>query len=343
MMDKVDERMLKELDNNPVIPVSRLAKSLRVSQQVADYRIKRLVNVGVISKFGTIINLKALRLEHYRLFFTFNAKKQFSDENIFDFLRSCTGVYWAACTGGKYDLHIALFVVDFSDHDRFIDEFNKQFPGLIKDFKSCYGLEHRVFRHKYLGNESKPIVYTCSDKAVDVDKLDLRILYHIQDNARFSSVELGRALNVSYKTVLNRVSSLVRSGVILGYRLFFSSVEEKPFIVLFSFRDYSRDAEKKLINFVEQHKNVTQVVRLFGLYSLFLHVRCSSFEDAQKFIVLLRDNFSIIDDCEIVPVFRDISINLLPIPYKSLSLPSLIKKERNIFYVPKTGRYINLT
>jgi DNA-binding Lrp family transcriptional regulator len=67
-MDKIDWKILAELDKNLRIYTSKLARKCRVSQQVADYRIRRLLENGLITKFGTIVNLKALGQEHYRVF-----------------------------------------------------------------------------------------------------------------------------------------------------------------------------------------------------------------------------------------------------------------------------------
>src|SRR3989338_4458162 len=158
-MDKIDEKILSELDKNPRIPITQLAKKARVSQQVADYRIKKLIEKGIITKFGTIINLKSLRQEHYRIFFTFNSKKEHDYNKVFAYLKEEKGIYWSARIGGKYDLLVVLFVKDFEEFDRFIDNFNSSFPGLIKDYKSCYSVEYEIYRNKYLSREKSYVGY----------------------------------------------------------------------------------------------------------------------------------------------------------------------------------------
>ena len=42
-MDKIDIKLLAELDQDPKIPTNKLAKRLKISQQVASYRLKRLL------------------------------------------------------------------------------------------------------------------------------------------------------------------------------------------------------------------------------------------------------------------------------------------------------------
>src|SRR3989344_9680012 len=105
-LDKIDQKIVKELDENPLMRISLLAKKVRISQQVADYRIKRMIHENIIMKFGTIINLKTLKQEHYRLFFNFNRSEKYTTEEILKYLKNKDGVYWTARIGGKYDLHI---------------------------------------------------------------------------------------------------------------------------------------------------------------------------------------------------------------------------------------------
>lgn len=312
-MDKIDQKIFKELDINSKISLSRLARKLKISQQVAAYRLKRMLDQKLITKLATIINLKALGLEHYRIFFTFNAKKEYSNKKLFDYLKSKKGIYWAARIGGKYDLHLVLFVRDFEEFDKFVDDFNKAFPGLIKDYKSSYVVDHRIYRHKYSSGDYSAIEYGYDDKLRNIDKLDYYILSKLKDNCRLSALELSKEKKVSYKTIINRIKRLEKDRVILGYRAYLKAVKEKPFIVLFSFKNYSRKTERSLIAYLARKNNVTQTLRMFGVWALYLHVRIEDNEKLQNLIIDLRDRFDIIDDYEIIPVFEDISINLLPV------------------------------
>ncbi len=313
-MDQTDTKILKVLDKDPTISTSRVAKQCRVSQQVAHYRITNLVDRSIITKFGTIINLSSLGQEHYRIFFTFLPKAPI--EKIFDFLRQKQGVYWAARIGGKYDLLIVLFVYSFEQFDLFLDELHHAFRGAMKEYKACYCTQHTFYHHKYLSGKSESISYGVKDKRINIDPTDFSILLQLKDNCRKSSLEMSRPLHVSYKTIINRVKRMKTERIILGSRLFLKSEEKKPFIILFSFRNYSKDEEKKLLGYLAELESVTQVVRMFGLWNLFVHVRLDSDEQLQNLVADIRNQFDIIETFELIPVFSDIAINLLP--FKSL-------------------------
>ncbi|MBT7902972.1 Lrp/AsnC family transcriptional regulator [Candidatus Woesearchaeota archaeon] len=310
-MDKINQKIIQELDKNPKVPLTKLSKKLRISQQVADYRIKRMIESGQIKKFGTIINLNSLKQEHYRIFFTFSNK--YSNKEIFSYLKKQKGIYWTARVGGRYDLLIVLFVFNFQIHDSFIDALNTKFPGLIKEYSSNYGTDYFLYKHKYFNKDDVIIHYSCNDQRIDVDKLDLEIIKEIKDNCRMSSVELGKKYAVSYKTILNRIKSLEQKKIILGYRLFLESPKLKSFTVLFSFQNYSRSEEKSLINYIAQIPTITQAIKLYGQWGLNLQIKANNNEELQNILIDLKNKFSILNSHEIIPIFEDIEINLCPI------------------------------
>ncbi|MCH8022562.1 MAG: winged helix-turn-helix transcriptional regulator [Thaumarchaeota archaeon] len=51
-LDKLDRKILFELDLNSRIPTTKLAKKLKVSREVVDYRIKRLTDNKYIRTFA---------------------------------------------------------------------------------------------------------------------------------------------------------------------------------------------------------------------------------------------------------------------------------------------------
>ena len=168
-----------------------------------------------ITKFGTIINLKSLGLEHYKIFFTFNNNK-YSDTEIFNYLKNQKGIYWASRVGGRYDLHTTIFVKDFQELDRFIDKFNQEFPNLIKDYKSCYVLELSIYNHKYLSDIPKIIKYGYNDKIKTIDNLDNHILNKIKC-LRKHLVVLTYVMN--YKIENNRpLNGVTRAICYSGFR-----------------------------------------------------------------------------------------------------------------------------
>ena len=53
-------------------------------------------------------------------------------------------------------------------------------------------------------------------------------------------------------------------------------------MLLLSFQDYSKDQERKLLSHIEGHKNITQSLRMFGIWNLLVHVRAKNIEQNVK-------------------------------------------------------------
>ena len=56
-----------------------------------------------------------------------------------------------------------------------------------------------------------------SDGAIDLDRIDLRLLEVLQSDGRISNLKLAEAVSLSPTAVLARVQRLVRDGYIQGY------------------------------------------------------------------------------------------------------------------------------
>ena len=317
-MNIKDNKILKELDLDQNISTSKLAKKVRLSQQVVDYRLKKLIEDKVIKNFGTIINLSKLGYKQYRLLLQIGKASEEAKHEIINYLKNHEKVYWAVIVGGKWDLFSVVWVKDYADLETFLDELFKKFTSL-KDFEAMYSLSHEFHKHKYLHEnkilETINLDFSHNIKLIELDKLDILILNQMKLNSRLSSLEISKKANTSYKTVQNRVKNLEKEKVITGYRLFLKSEEYnyKPYLLLISFQSYGLDIEKKIWAYARNHQLITQATKLFGRWSLLFHVRTKDERQLQNLIIELRTSYPIIGAYEIIPVFEDILINHFPI------------------------------
>lgn len=62
-LDKIDWRILEELQNDGRIPLATLGKRIGLSQPAVSERVKRLESVGVIEGYSARVNYQAVGLE----------------------------------------------------------------------------------------------------------------------------------------------------------------------------------------------------------------------------------------------------------------------------------------
>jgi Lrp/AsnC family transcriptional regulator, leucine-responsive regulatory protein len=306
-MDVKDTKLLAALDDDPRMSEKKLAKRIGVSQQVVSYRLKSLQRLQL--RCGAIINHSLLGYHRYHLLL--RAERLLKDADIVAALRKKPNVYWLARTGGKWDFSLVLYVKDYAELEAFIDMLFSQFA--LQDYDALYIPEHRFFSHGYLGNSRHAFILGPGEH-VSVDALDERILQLIAGNCRTPMLQIAQATKVNYKTVQQRIRRMEEQTLIAGYRLFLNSreIRQQPYLVLLHHKSSGRADEQRILRFAQEHTSVTQASKAFGAYSFLLHMRVSSAEALQSTLIQMRHLFPSLGDCEIVPIFEDYAINLLP-------------------------------
>ena len=311
-MDKIDQKLIQELDKNPRATLTKLSKKLRTSQQVVDYRIKRLKE-KTITQFGTVLNLRALDKKPYRVFFTFNSNINYSDEKILDYFKSKEGIYSAARIGGKYDFQILVLSDSFNEYEKFINDIHDKFPGIIRGYDSCYAIDHCIYKYKFMSKDYSEMKYGSNEKMIQIDETDRLILSEIKNNCRYSSVTLGNKIGITYKTVLNRIKNLEKNKIILGYRVKCKFPDKMLFLVLFTYKNYSQQKEKEVLRYIKENDQITSSSRLFGKWNLLLYAYVDDNKQLQKTLMEIRDKFEVLNNFEILPVFERIPVNFYPL------------------------------
>ncbi len=313
-LDAKDLKILQELDLNPRISESKLAKKIRTSQQVVSYRIKKLKEEKIISQFGTIVNIMRLGYKQYQVLLELGNVKDKEKEELMNYLQNNHRIFWVALVGGKWDLFLILHVRDYDEFDRLMDTLFDKFKKTIKDYEALFVIRHELYNHKFLHDNNSNVnliklKHKTYDERIILDEIDMEILDIFRSNCRLSSLEIANKCEVSYKTVQNRIKNLEKNSVIAGYRTFMpSKIGYHAFLVLISFQSYGRNEEKRLINYSRHDKFITQIWKTFGRWSIMLHVRSKNNEELQNFIKTIKNEFPIIGSYEIIPIFKAVSL-----------------------------------
>src|SRR3989344_3894850 len=99
-----DKRILSVLDKDPNLSLSTLAKKVRVSRQVAEYRLSKLLSQNSIYAFYTIIDLGKLGYSSFRVHMRV---KNVSQERYVKFAKELFENYqtfWVAFVSGSFAL-----------------------------------------------------------------------------------------------------------------------------------------------------------------------------------------------------------------------------------------------
>ena len=312
-MDTKDKKLLYLLDLNSRMRESDLAKQLRTSKQVVNYRIKRLVSEGVVKKFQGVLNLESLGINVYaNIYFKLIGANKKKEAELIDFLIKNDKVGYVALLGGRFDLSIVLVAKNIQEFEENLSEIVKKFPDELKEHLISLRTVGIKFHKKYLfqdGHEENKKILTKEKCLVEIDELDVKILKELSQNSREPIINISEKLKEPFSTIRVRIKNLENKGVIAGYSLLFDlnktgMLNYKTFIKT---KDKSEEAYKKIIFFTKSHKNITWFFKTLGEHDFELRVEVESQEKYQEIIKEIRSEFaSIISDLETIIVFDEL-------------------------------------
>src|SRR3989338_6871636 len=214
-LDKIDFKILYNLDYNARISLTELSKKINISKQNLNYRLKKLINNKTILGFMSVIDIHHLGYLTYRLYFRFKNVDSKKEQEIINYFKKHNNVLWLVSTSGSWDLEI-VFVARNSIH---LNNIFKKIKEDLGKYFSKYNYSASIFNYHfkrdYLLNNKReeltPKYYGFEPKQENLDKLDMNILIQLSENCRQNNQEIGRKLGVTYHTIKNRIKSMEKN------------------------------------------------------------------------------------------------------------------------------------
>lgn len=259
-IDKIDRKILFTLDQDSRMPISRLAKKLRISTDLANYRIKRLEKTGIIKGYITIIDPSKFGFIILRPYLKFQNTTKEIEQEMISYLSSHPANLTTYRTDGKFDLAMGFLVKDLIDFKKIYFEFQEKYCNYVGDSELSIMLNYVHMDRKYLlGEKTKKRsrrINTCSAKEVSVDYNDLKLLKEISKNARTSLLEIAKKLNLTAAGVKYKLQRLEQEKIIVAYKLHIDSnkLGYQYFKVDLTLNDVS--IIPSLTEFITTHPNV---------------------------------------------------------------------------------------
>ena len=117
MLDDIDRRILRTLQNDPIAPVADLAQAARVSAGVASRRIERMRDTGVLKGTRARINWKALGFEaEVSLRITLEKSVPRAFDEFIEASRQIPEVIEIQTFLGRVDVRLSVIALDMSHY-----------------------------------------------------------------------------------------------------------------------------------------------------------------------------------------------------------------------------------
>ena len=318
-LTRSDLKLLAELENDARQPLSQLAKKLKISQQLLSYRLQSLQKRGVLYGFYTMINFTMFGYSRYRMMLSISNFSKEKVERIVAYLMHHPNVQWFVECGGRWDFIINFMAKNVIQLDNFLKEFKEKFPEQIQNYDILTPIEiielgRTYFTKKvrksdilsYFGREYKP---------VKVDKVDLKILSLLSENARMNSVEMSEEIGVTPNTIILRIKNLRKKRIIHAFRPLIH-LENTPYSTYkfpIKFQNFTEKKEREIIDYLKKNVNVIALIKFIGQWDFEIEFEVDSRELLLDLTRGFRDKFKdVIKEFEIIPLFHEYRYNFFP-------------------------------
>lgn len=226
-LDEKDKKILLALETNARQSAAQIGRKVRLSKEVVNYRIKKYLQSGIITKFFIIPNFDKLGFTTYRIYLQFRATTPAKEKEIIDYINAKMPCQWLGVCDGRWDVIARITARDIFEFNNMMNTFLEQYGEFIRQkevtvqlrhtwWPSTYGLTKSPSRKKLKHEVPK------SRELAKHDEKDLHILSILIEDARISSVDIAEKVGLSPDTVNYRIRHLVESGVITQIKSYFN-------------------------------------------------------------------------------------------------------------------------
>lgn len=148
-IDENDFRILKLISANARIPITEVAKKLNLTVTVINYRIKKLIKLGVIQGFRTNIDISKLGYQYFKVDIDLKDYKQI--EEIINYIKFNPHLIYIDKSAGLADLELEFHVESLNKLHEIMEDLTIKFSKAIKNYK--YFNMSKVHKMHYMPEE----------------------------------------------------------------------------------------------------------------------------------------------------------------------------------------------
>ena len=264
-MDKLDHKLLFELNWNARQTHSNLAKKLRVSKQVIAYRIKKLEDQGVLQSYHAVIDWRALGYNALRIYLKWENISLDKETEVYERIKNDPLFMWSIRFEGDIDIAFYVWVQDLQTFAHKWFDFIAKYKQYILKYEIYESVEMIHYPMKFLVDHPKPDQLVIGRNTKETyDSKDYDILKAVTENAQTPITEIAKRIKVTPKAAVYRLRNLEKKGIILGYYALINTdkLGYEFYKVDFYLNDLSHLHEMN--EYAKQHKNVVYRMRTIG-------------------------------------------------------------------------------
>ncbi|MEW6329587.1 MAG: winged helix-turn-helix transcriptional regulator [Candidatus Micrarchaeota archaeon] len=317
VVDLKDRKILYALDLNGRATNREIARKVGLSQEVVAYRIKRLMDEGIIEFFQTVINVARLGYITFRVYLKLQDIDLKKERELTAFLIKHKKVWWIAPTDGYWQIDFAVWVRTVYEFDGFWAEMMRLYKPYVQDRQISIYTELRHYTRAFLvgakEREASEPEIVGGGETIEYDEVDVKILRILGPVGRMPLLEIARKVRTSPKVVAYRMKKLMEKGVIQGFKPMINlrALGYQYFKIDVNLRDYNEVG--KFLAFARSHPNIVYVDRTIGGSDFECDIQVRSAEEFEGIMRAMRERFGdVIRDYEYFRVLSELKIVYMP-------------------------------
>jgi DNA-binding Lrp family transcriptional regulator len=283
-IDKKDRKILFYLLQDSRQTLKSIGKKTGISKELASYRIKRLMNKNVITKFPTNVYFSKMGYSYTDVFFQFKNINPKIKSEIVNFIINSPHTSYVSLLEGKYDFQFEILLGDPHECEAFYDELKRKYNYYLTTIDWITWIRGEHYNYPFLmddeKNITKPFIWHWGTLIPsEIDELDYFILKELADDARKQTKKIADDVNSRVSVVSNRINKLIKTGVIMQFTINvdWSKLGFNWYHLQIYLNDYNKKSQ--ILNFIRKSPYLIRIFK--GLYLNF-DIHCTFLFQQQK-------------------------------------------------------------
>ena len=316
-MDKTDWKVLYALDKNCRESLNKISRDIRISRNVALYRIDKMKERGIIRGYYTEINNLALGYFNVRFFLKLSNASLKEEQELIDYLLKEKRLMWLSKVFGKWDIDLVYITKDLFDFQEFKSSLMLKFNRIIEEYNVSILTQIYHYPKDYLIDNKKTISKSkaLNPNNIKTDKIDIAILRILSNNADINIVDIAKKTKISINTVKSRMNALEKNNIILGYRVLLdtSKLGLQYFKLHVNHKNYLEQDINKFRSFLESKNYIIYLDQYLGGEDFEIELHLKSENEFLEFMDELKEKHGhLIKDHFLIKFSKEYLFKYLP-------------------------------
>lgn len=292
-LDKIDKRILYELDRNARIPDTRLAKIVGRSKESVRYRIKQLQKKGIILGFTVWIDPARIGYTSGKIYLNLANEPEKKKEFI-DYVKKDKRAFWVGVAEGAWNVGLTYFVKSNREFFDLKNDLFSKFKDLILESHTAVLISVEICDKTFLYNAEtnwNTLIKTYNN--YQLEEIEKKVLKEIFKNSRINVVDIARKHNTTVDIVRNRMKKLEQKGIIANYKVIidFNKLGFEFFKTFLYFKNLNKEDEERLMEYTRKVPEIIHMVKQISPWDVELEIMCESYLQYNKIISDLTKEF----------------------------------------------------